>query len=221
MREMSAQREIVVPRDMRAARGGAAKPSRRVTNPIKGKVSPGEFAAALRGAGGWMLAQCAHRPGETAGTLVALGAAVYVSLNALGFQAGRHPAPILPQPAMQAAKPAPVRIVSTDAPAVKAEPEAAAKEALRAASHDSIGALIRSPGDTTSSVTPKPDTSVAKAQRALTKLGYGPLKDDGVMGSGTKAAIEKFEREHKLPVKGEAAGRTLRELATRAGKAKG
>lgn len=53
---------------------------------------------------------------------------------------------------------------------------------------------------------------MTRVQRALTKLGYGPLKDDGLMGPGTKAAIEKFERDRKLPVKGEAAGPTLRAL---------
>ncbi|WP_331326096.1 peptidoglycan-binding domain-containing protein [Methylorubrum populi] len=59
---------------------------------------------------------------------------------------------------------------------------------------------------------PKPDQAVIRVQRALAKLGYGPLKDDGLMGPGTKAAIEKFERDRKLPVKGEAAGPTLRAL---------
>lgn len=59
---------------------------------------------------------------------------------------------------------------------------------------------------------PKPDPAVIRVQRALAKLGYGPLKDDGLMGPGTKAAIEKFERDRKLPIKGEAAEPTLRAL---------
>ncbi len=37
------------------------------------------------------------------------------------------------------------------------------------------------------------------------------------MGPDTRAAIEKFERSAKLPVTGEATGRTLRALMTRAG----
>ncbi|WP_425510592.1 peptidoglycan-binding domain-containing protein [Xanthomonas sontii] len=50
----------------------------------------------------------------------------------------------------------------------------------------------------------------------MSKLGY-PIKADGAMGPGTRAAIEKFERSAKLPVTGEVSGRTLRELVTRAG----
>ncbi len=61
--------------------------------------------------------------------------------------------------------------------------------------------------------------AVTRAQRALSKLGYGPIKADGAMGPATKAAIEKFERDRKLPVTGEAAGRTLKALE--AGAAKG
>jgi peptidoglycan hydrolase-like protein with peptidoglycan-binding domain len=57
---------------------------------------------------------------------------------------------------------------------------------------------------------------VLRAQKALSKLGYA-IKPDGAMGPGTRAAIEKFERSAKLPVTGEAAGRTLRALMSRAG----
>jgi len=96
---------------------------------------------------------------------------------------------------------------------------------------DRIAELIRAE-DTTASVNPrtKPaaakaeasapavDPAVSRAQRALAKLGYGPIKADGAMGPATKAAIEKFERDRKLPVTGEAAGKTLRALETGAGK---
>jgi peptidoglycan hydrolase-like protein with peptidoglycan-binding domain len=41
------------------------------------------------------------------------------------------------------------------------------------------------------------------------------------MGASTRAAIEKFERDRKLPVKGEPSPRTFRELATRAGATRG
>jgi peptidoglycan hydrolase-like protein with peptidoglycan-binding domain len=58
---------------------------------------------------------------------------------------------------------------------------------------------------------------VQQAQRALNRLGYGPLREDGAMGPGTRQALERFERERKLPVRGEAAGRTLRELALASG----
>jgi peptidoglycan hydrolase-like protein with peptidoglycan-binding domain len=60
---------------------------------------------------------------------------------------------------------------------------------------------------------PEPQARVALGQKALLKLGYGPLKADGLMGPGTRQALERFERDHKLPVTGELSGRTLRALA--------
>jgi peptidoglycan hydrolase-like protein with peptidoglycan-binding domain len=62
----------------------------------------------------------------------------------------------------------------------------------------------------------RPDTVVA-IQRSLTKLGYGPLRDDGHMGPGTRAALDKFERDRKLPPRGDAPARVLRELSQSAG----
>ncbi len=63
----------------------------------------------------------------------------------------------------------------------------------------------------------EPQKLVSSAQRALTKLGYGPLKSDGLMGVGTRQAIEKFERDRRLPVTGELNPKTIRELAAQSG----
>jgi len=54
---------------------------------------------------------------------------------------------------------------------------------------------------------------VAAVQRALTEYGYGQLKPTGTIGPDTHAAIEKFERERKLPVAGQVSDRLVRELA--------
>ena len=53
---------------------------------------------------------------------------------------------------------------------------------------------------------------VAAVQRTLTEYGYGQLKPTGTAGSDTQAAIQKFEREHKLPVSGQVSDRLVREL---------
>jgi peptidoglycan hydrolase-like protein with peptidoglycan-binding domain len=58
---------------------------------------------------------------------------------------------------------------------------------------------------------------VLAAQRQLNKLGYGPVKPDGLFGLGTRQAIEKFERDRKLPVTGDLNARTSRDLAAAAG----
>jgi hypothetical protein len=58
---------------------------------------------------------------------------------------------------------------------------------------------------------------VAAVQRVLTKYGYGQLKPTGTIGSDTQAAIQKFEREHKLPVTGQVSDRLVRDLAAMTG----
>lgn len=55
---------------------------------------------------------------------------------------------------------------------------------------------------------------VAAVQRALTQYGYGQLKPTGTVGSDTQAAIQKFERERKMPVTGHVSDRLVRELTT-------
>lgn len=64
---------------------------------------------------------------------------------------------------------------------------------------------------------PRGTELVLGVQRALNKAGYGPLKEDGTLGPGTKAALERFERDRRLPVTGEPAGRTLQQLAAASG----
>src|SRR5438552_538331 len=58
---------------------------------------------------------------------------------------------------------------------------------------------------------------VAAVQRALTENGYGQLKATGSIGSDTQAAIQKFEREHKMPPTGQMSDRLVRELAVMVG----
>jgi len=59
---------------------------------------------------------------------------------------------------------------------------------------------------------------VASVQRALTEYGYGQLKPTGTVGSDTQAAIQKFERDRKLPVTGQMSDRLVRELTAMTGK---
>jgi Putative peptidoglycan binding domain len=54
---------------------------------------------------------------------------------------------------------------------------------------------------------------VAAVQRVLTEYGYGQLKASGTIGADTQAAIQKFERERKIPVTGQMSDRLVRELA--------
>jgi chromosome segregation ATPase len=59
----------------------------------------------------------------------------------------------------------------------------------------------------------EPDhTSIITAQRALTKLGYGPLVADGIVGPSTRQAIKDFQQGHGLRVTSELDPSTLRQL---------
>jgi hypothetical protein len=60
---------------------------------------------------------------------------------------------------------------------------------------------------------PDPKQAVAAtAQKALTKLGYGKLTADGVIGPGTRRAIEAFQRAKGLTVTSELDAPTLTQL---------
>jgi peptidoglycan hydrolase-like protein with peptidoglycan-binding domain len=77
---------------------------------------------------------------------------------------------------------------------------------------DQILSLIRS----SAGPLERPET-VAAVQRALSRAGYGPLKDDGQFGAGTRAALDRFERDRKLPPRGDNPARVLRELSQASG----
>ena len=63
-----------------------------------------------------------------------------------------------------------------------------------------------------------PANRVIAVQRALSEWGYGQLKPSGQVDGDTQAAIEKFERDRKLPVTGQMSDRLLRELTAVTGR---
>lgn len=68
-------------------------------------------------------------------------------------------------------------------------------------------------------IDPKPAAApkLASAQKALAKLGYGPIAADGLMGTTTRQALERFERDKKLPVTGALGTRTAKLLTSASG----
>lgn len=80
--------------------------------------------------------------------------------------------------------------------------------AAAAASPDPIARLIA----------PTPSKRVIAVQRALSDFGYGQIKATGVFDPDTRAAVEKFERERRLPVDGQISDRLVRELAAMTGR---
>jgi peptidoglycan hydrolase-like protein with peptidoglycan-binding domain len=63
-----------------------------------------------------------------------------------------------------------------------------------------------------------PSKRVVAVQRALAEFGYGQLNPSGIIDGETQAAIEKFERERKLPITGQISHRVVRELAAITGR---
>ncbi|MGC1573206.1 MAG: peptidoglycan-binding domain-containing protein [Pseudolabrys sp.] len=63
-----------------------------------------------------------------------------------------------------------------------------------------------------------PSKRITAVQRALADFGFGQIKPTGVLDADTRAAIEKFERERRLPVDGQISDRLVRELAGMTGR---
>jgi Putative peptidoglycan binding domain len=187
-----------------------------------------------------------HSPKDMVAGVLAFAVVSAIIVNALFLQAGRHPAPmfgsvvVMPAAGLASASPLPrPRPVEADAtvsesriaeprPAERpAEPKAAdpltnlvkATSAAPAAASN----IMRPPAPVP--VSSRAETSansgprrVAAVQRALTEYGYGQLKPTGTVGSDTQAAIQKFERERKMPVTGQVSDRLVRELAAMIGR---
>ena len=177
-----------------------------------------------------------YSPKDVVAVGIALIAVIAVIVNALFLQTGRHPAPMFgsvtafPTAAMVPANHLPrARPLEADAFQPESRPAADNRVADPKAA-DPLGGLVK----TTSAVPtvqtniPRPPMAIpvshvdgtagagsrriAAVQRALTDYGYGQLKPTGVAGPDTQAAIQKFERERKMPVTGQVSDRLVREL---------
>ncbi len=160
-----------------------------------------------------MCGKAAHRPVDSLAIVSAGAASLVIIVNAVFLQTGPHPAPffaIPTSPAPAAESRSNVAGVTTPKPAeaVAARPSAAARipQTLSARRNDLIADLIGSP------------PRVAAVQRVLSEFGYGQIRPSGILDEPTSAAIEKFEREHKLPVTGRLSDRLLSGLAAMAGR---
>ena len=58
---------------------------------------------------------------------------------------------------------------------------------------------------------------IAAVQRVLTEYGYGQLRATGTIGADTQAAIQRFERDRRLPVTGQVSERLVHELSAMIG----
>ena len=63
-----------------------------------------------------------------------------------------------------------------------------------------------------------PSKRVLAIQRALSDFGYGQIKPTGIEDADTRAAIEKFESDQRLPVTGTISDQLVRDLAAMTGR---
>ncbi len=174
---------------------------------------------------GLILRVLLHSPKDTMAATAALAAVIAIVTNAMFLQAGRHPSPMfstasvsqVPPVAPVSAplprvRPAEAEVRVTDkpveaAPVKPAAPSVAPRPSVVVpAKNDPVGDLIVS------------TRRVAAVQRALTEYGYGQLKPTGVIGTDTQAAIQKFERDRKLPATGQLSDRLIRDLTVLTGR---
>jgi hypothetical protein len=189
-----------------------------------------------------------HSPKDMVAGLIAFAAVSTIIANAVFMQAGRHPSPMfggsvvtlpapVPPPANLLPRPRPVDAAAKSIGPVELKPLENKPLETRAAA-DPLAHLAKPAGTSataSANVTrpPAPIPSsrvdplgdlitnsrrVASVQRALTEYGYGQLKPTGTVGSDTQAAIQKFERDRKLPITGQMSDRLVRELAAMTGK---
>ena len=168
-----------------------------------------------------------RKPGHTLAVVVFAGMLCGIAANALFFQTARHPAPIFHgpviarpahpvSPTVQPAVPLPPQrqIEKSSAPQPQLAPVAvSAARPVEAPPKDQIGALLSAAAPASAT---DPTPRIVAAQKALMKLGY-VVKADGVMGTGTRKAIEMFEQSRKLPVTGDLSARVMRELSALSG----
>ncbi|MEA2952659.1 MAG: hypothetical protein QOJ96_2179 [Alphaproteobacteria bacterium] len=149
-----------------------------------------------------------RRPKDVVGLGLISAAIGVIVINALFLQSGPHPAPIfanLPSPAASAELTSSVRTVLPRARPAEFDRSGAEKPKTvslpTANRHDPIAELL------------DPSIRVRAVQRVLAEFGYGQITPTGTSDPETKAAIEKFERERKLPVTGLVSERLVRQLA--------
>jgi Putative peptidoglycan binding domain len=187
-----------------------------------------------------------HSPKDMVAGAVAFAAVSAIITNALFLQAGHHPSPmfgnvvVMPAAELSVAsplpRPRPVEVITRPAELLpleqkNSEQKVPEPKAAEPKAGDPLANLLKATGapQAAASNVPRPPAPipaagptvgsrrVAAVQRALTEYGYGQLKPTGTVGSDTQAAIQKFERERKIPVTGQMSDRLVHELAAAIG----
>ncbi|HEX8829407.1 MAG TPA: peptidoglycan-binding domain-containing protein [Xanthobacteraceae bacterium] len=176
------------------------------------------FSSRAASAGGALVVEAwsriARRPVDAIAILAAVGASFIVIVNAAFLQSGMHPLPTFETTSKPSDRRSDSFKLIASRPTIAGGPVHPAtasnvslpeKPASPARHNDPIADLIN------------PSARIAAVQRALSEYGYGQIKPSGTLDDATTAAIEKFEREHNLPITGRISDRLVSELTAMIG----
>ena len=183
-------------------------PERR-NNKARASVGSSRVLGPFVSIGAWLLARAARRPVDSLALLGAATASLVIVVNALFLQSHGHLAPFVANPA-----PKPQTFANRLAFPVVPVPHAIAgagttPQTVSAPRNDPIAELI------CSSI--PPPARIVAVQRVLSAFGYGQIRPSGVVDAATRAAIGKFESDHKLPMTGRLSDRLFSELGAMTG----
>jgi hypothetical protein len=176
-------------------------------------------------------------PKDMVAGVLAFAAVSAIVANALFLQKGHHPSPMfgavaalapaspLPRPRPAEADMKPAEAAEAKAAELKASDRASDRASdplanlVRATTAPAASNVLRPPAPIPAhdSLASNGSRRVAAVQRVLTENGYGQLKATGTVGADTQAAIQKFERDRKIPVTGQMSDRLVRELVAMTG----
>lgn len=165
-------------------------------------------------------------PKDTLAILAAVAATSIILVNALFLQKGRHPSPMFDATqSFVSAKPS-ESVSPMPRPRPFADPKTPEAPVARTEIAPAQTALSapRPPAPVSAQRSdPLADLiianrRVANAQRALTEFGFGQIKPTGVAGPETRIAVERFERERRLPVTGKLSDNVMREISVVTGR---
>ena len=153
------------------------------------------------------------RPVDTFAVLAAVAATFIILVIALFLQNGARPAPFVANPTLAKTEAAEVRrpgpriidMIPTHTTVAPPPAQSVPVPAPSPRRNDPIADLIG------------PSPRIQVVQRVLSDYGYGQIKPSGMLDDATSEAIEKFEREHKLPVTGRVSDRLVAELTAMVG----
>jgi hypothetical protein len=140
-------------------------------------------------------------PRDSLCAMAAAGAVTAIVANCLFLQSGPHPAPIFairPLPVVSREATGTITQLPRPRPAAAAQkidpvplPRPRAQNVPAGSRTDPIADLIN------------PARQLGPLQRILNEFGYGPIKVSGTFDDDTREGIERFERDHNLPITGQ------------------